>query len=261
MKKVSIILIIGFLLCGCSVTSENRAESQTDEEETDMSKPSWQITQEQNDQWYEENRAFLLTKEEFLRKVLENEDALGVTVADFDDIDVDDFIENRKLTEESFTSFITGERIFKGAYNAYIENLPRRRVHALLQPKLRTANSTDEEYDIFKERFIERIGVEVSPWTHRDRTQIVDGVSEGFEFINVDGDVDGFTIGRTMYINQLERRGWQISEDPVWATIPYGDGTDYGMPMFISKNGKYFLLAGSYATAEFLIKTFIELDD
>ena len=260
MKKAIGILVIGFLLCGCSVTSEHKAESQTDEEESDMTKSSWQIRQEQNDQWYEENREFLLTKEEFLRKVSENEDALGVTVADFDDIDVEDFIENRRLTEESFAMFITGGRIFKGAYDVYILNLPRRRAHAFLQPKLIIANSTDEEYEIFKERFIERIGFEVSPWTRRD-TQIVDGVSEGFEFINIDGEVDGFTIGRTMYINQLERIGWQISEDPVWATIPSGGGTAYGMPMFISKNGKYFLLAGSYATAEFLIRIFIELDD
>ena len=82
MKKILAALIATLLLCGCDGFNANR--------EGAMNK-------------------YFFTGEEFLRIVSENEEALGLTVDDFADFDVDGFIERYGITKESMEHYVTGD--------------------------------------------------------------------------------------------------------------------------------------------------------
>lgn len=230
-----------------------------------MNRPVSAIRGQSHLRWLDENRDNLLSDDEFLRIVSENEDILGMTVADFDGIDIQDFLIDRFISWESLEHGIDrfiphmGGRSLRDSFESYLRNLSYRRVSAFLALELRTEESTDEEFELFKADFFERLGGEVS--SHYDRfntVRILESASE--EFIFDDGENPRLlTIGRTMYIERLKQEnGWKVSENPVFVTLSFGDDTGWEEGMHISRCGKFFLL--SVFDSEHIVTTFLDVD-
>ena len=140
MQKIRfIIVIIILLLTACNNTSGK------------------DITNEQGENIMEEK---LLTKEEFIQLIEEND--VGVTIEDFNNVDIDDFIAHYHISMETFNKFISGDFILSGILEGYIELAPHWQKEQQLAPylvqELKYVDSTDEEYMDFISRYFKAIG-------------------------------------------------------------------------------------------------------
>jgi len=241
MKKVLIMLLALLVLSGsaCNISTIVPAQDDLSNKEEIMEEP-------------------LLTKEEFLRRVSENEEALGVTIADFNDIDVDDFIEFRKLTETDLEAFIAGRRIFSAVFESYVSGIERRRVLKYAERELTVKDSTDEEFEEFKAVFFESIGG-VTEATSSQRESVV-----GNEFIQWYSFQAGeatlvLIIGRTMDIEHLESNGWVFSGNSLHVWMPFH--IPAGNVFFISRNGKFFVEFGNLNSSLEAVDAFMAIED
>jgi hypothetical protein len=226
-RRLLMLLMATVLLCGCIGVNK--------EGEDDMSEP-------------------LLTREEFLRIVAENKVALGVTVSDFNDVDIDEFIEYLELTEVYlYERFIMGSGVFKKRYENFLLRLENRRFAAFQSQELIIADSTDEEYETFKAMFFERI-----PEVTKEREYHSTGSDffDSYTFETENGEVGGFTIGRTMHIDELRSEGWRFQGNPAHAYRP-GDDLAPATIVYLSANGKFFLLCGRQL---YILQAFCELE-
>jgi len=197
----------------------------------------------------------LLTKEEFLKKVSASEKILGASLKDFKDIDIDDFIKERNLTETSFSWYTTGRIKFKPTIELYIAKLKNRKIEAYLPQKLETANSTDEEYEKFKDEYFKSFK-SMPNYICDYKFKFEDyEVKEGKETVR-------FMIGRTMYINQFleQNAAWKLFENPCSFDYAWEKGASQMLPLYLSKTGKFFIAFwyGPYTVQP--VKTFCEIE-
>jgi len=201
-----------------------------------------------------------LTKEEFMRLVSENEDSLGATVADFEDIDLDDMIQYLRISKSLFAHFVKGDIFFDALFTSYVSGIDHRRIQAHRAKIRREAYSTDEDYEEFKCIFFERIGgaTQIS----NDRRAFARRRDFTEEFIFQEGERSlNFLIGRTMYFERLEvLEGWIFPEENFYVYIPVSPG-EFGSSVFISKNGKFFIIFYKGIYSEETVKAFVEIDD
>jgi len=263
MKKAGLMLLALLLLYGCSNVSEQSDERAKNEGESDMNKPAWQIADEQRNQFREDNREFLLTEEEFLKLVSENEAFFGVTVAEFDDVDVLDFIEDSIIIWWSFDErFFSSSGRLKMVYESYVRNKPSRDLFALRSDKLILVDSTDEEFEEFIAKYLENLGGVLSPIKRDGETATIEGLTVGYIVDFEDGTGNGIVIGRTMHINQImQENRWKFTEDPVRVSIPTGVDTDINPVIYFSKNGKFFLLLYGIPATVHPVQAFQAIDD
>ena len=262
MKKILVTLIATLLLCGCDGLNEYRDSALRNQ---------------------------ILTSEEFLRIVSENEEALGLTVDDFADFDVDDFIVNNSITETRMGYFIDDSDYFLRHYKMYSRQILGEKINRYRPQELLSIDSTVEEFEIFKEKYFERIGsVQLTSETDSgqgfsgQRRATIDGLTEGYTCENEEDGVFTFVIGQTKHIDQLNEDYWhwdfrgmyidQIDEDywqwefrempiPVYYVyIYFGDGTGVGADFFISNNGKFFAAFTSRLQSVYPVQTFCEMD-
>ena len=66
----------------------------------------------------------LLTKEEFIQLIQEYD--VGVTIQDFNKVNLDEFIAHYYISKEVFNKFISGNYSLSRNLERYIENAPRR---------------------------------------------------------------------------------------------------------------------------------------
>jgi len=221
--------------------------------------PSESPSNETRDE-YETMNEPLLTKEEFLRLASENENLLGVIVSEFEDIDLDDMIQYLKMSKSMFRSFTTGGLIFEAIFESYVSGIERRKIQAHRATVRREVDSTDEEYEEFKNRFFEKIGGTTQiPSDYRVFARRHDFTEE---FFFQEGDRTlSFLIGRTMYFERLETlEGWEFPESNFQVFMPV-DSAEFGATVYISKNGKYFTVFYKGIYSEETIKAFVEIDD
>jgi len=239
----------------CMKYLDDGGSAASDQKENQQSIPNGSA----NEKW-EIKAARLLTKEEFLKKVSENEKALGVTVEDFKDIDVDDFIEDLKISQQRFGQYVSGRLIFISSYNTYLRYLPRRALKKYQSTELTVIDSTKEEFEIFAVCFIENLGYVVeTPESFASYSGR--GLIKEYEYETDEGYYQ-FLIGRTFDIETLRSRHWRFTENPVHALVPFGDGSEYGAHMFLSENGKFFLIIiGVGELSEHMVKSFKETGD
>ena len=208
----------------------------------------------------------LLTSEEFLELVAEHWMTLGVTLEDFDDIDIEDFIEWDYLTESVFFDFITGgSGIFIAVFDQYKGMLGEREIWALWEPlypaELRVAESTNEEFEQFAAQFIEKVNIDTEVMHLGDR---FDDLVEIYSF-SKEGQEFRFMIGQTMNLKKLENYGLVFSEIKAHSlTVPTGGGEMVvGAVIFISKDNKFFLVYTDILWPyDFEVaQTFLDIDD
>jgi hypothetical protein len=257
MKKVIIVVMAVFLCCACKATAEQELGASLIEPpecyiNEELEKPVTKLPKNDGDGEGIMSE-YLLTVEEFLRRVSENEKALGVAVTDFDDINVADFIDDCKINERLFEQCVLGERMLGSLIRLYKSNLLYRQVEKYRATESVVVNSTNEEYEAFKTELFERIGGATEKLIWGDGYAREYAFQEGSRFPD-------FVMGRTMYIVPLKWLHWRFPEDPFQVFIPDGgDGAEYGAPLYHSKSGKYFL-AIYESDAMFIIEYFCEID-
>jgi hypothetical protein len=248
MRKLTTLAFLLFIISSCST-------SQLETEVTGLA-ASEENSQDEGESAMNEP---LLTSEEFLELVSKYEEILGVTVADFDDIDIEDFIEWNNLTEYVFYGFIEGGMIFTAFFNQHVSMLVTRAKDAYLPTELRIVDSTEEEFNQFKEQFFEIIGGEEGVRHHGTAF----GLVGRYSFMEREED-EWFSIGRTMHFNQLEEyHGWIFNErDAAGVCIPIDSGMLFGTQIYISKNGKFFISFDNFWPLSIeTIQAFMEIED
>ena len=177
-----------------------------------------------------------MTKEEFINYIENNE--VGVTLNDFEGIDIDDFIRREFFSVDNISSYN-----LVVALEGYLQKLEDDRLMAYLAKELVSVDSTDEEYKEFLGKFISSIDGKI--------------VSSGIEndFINwyriswkeSDGEnrTEYMRIGQTKY---LERYGTRCTDAGVYLLQIQWDssGLGYEDPLFYNKNQKYFYAGGKF---------------
>jgi len=192
----------------------------------------------------------LLTKNEFLQLVSEHEKILEVSVADFDDIDVEDFIIVQGFSEKRFLALV---EYIPGHLKTYLKNyiswLKIRNIDDYRPTEIIIADSTEEEFEDFLDRYIEALGGDLVSLTYSRPTQYV---------IDRDGERVEFDLYKTADIESLIAEGWEFPA-PGGFSMPHGDGR-MGMKYFLSKSGKFFIVYHGGLSDE-VVKIFCELDD
>ena len=243
MKKILAALIATLLLCGCDGFNAYREGAM--------------------------NR-HLFTGEEFLKIISENEDALGLTVDDFADFDVDGFVERYRITETLMGYYIDDNDYFLRLYKMYSKQMIRNKIDEFQPQELTSVYSTVDEFEIFKANYFERIGnvqrldgANDKPGSFYHARAVIDNLTEGYMWEDEEGEVTTFVMGRTMHFDQLNEDYWywDFREDPIRVYIYFGDGTGYGPSFFISKNGKFFIAFTTYLQSEYPVQAFCEIDD
>jgi len=198
----------------------------------------------------------LLTKEEFLKKVSDHEAELGVTVEDFKDIDVDDFIEKSRITNSAIEWCITGGGDLGRRLELYLANLVQEEIEVYRPKQLRIVESTEEEFEAFKATYFEAIGGVTITVIN---AQMYKNIEE-YAF-QEEEKTRHFAIGRTADINQLKGEGWEFFENPSHVSFPTGRETEVaGDNAYTSKNGKFFIIFYGICSLE-TVKAFCEIDD
>jgi hypothetical protein len=194
----------------------------------------------------------LLTKAEFLKKVSEYENALEVTVEEFKDIDVNDFIVVRQLSETSFNWYALEGLPFRIIFDSYISGTEQRKIDPYLPKELRTADSTSRDYKRFKDKYLKSLGGAI---------KITGGSFSPERYWIEDGEKESnFEILRTKDIEDQIAHRWRFLEKPGKVKIPAGDGYTLNT-FFISKNGKFFIVFYNGPFTEQTVKAFCDIDD
>ena len=243
MKNILAALMVTLLLCGCDGFNADREDAMNN---------------------------LLLTKEEFLRIILENEEALGFALEDFTDFDVEGFIEKYRITETRMGYYIEDKDYFSRRFKGYSRQITGEKINEYRPQELASVDSTVEEFETFKANYFERIGDVQSleggndkPGSFHHARAVIGGLTEGYMWEDGEGEVTTFVMGRTKHFDQLNEDYWywDFREDPIRVFIYFGDGTGYGPRFFISKNGKFFIAFTTYLQSVFPVQTFCEIDD
>ena len=241
MKRVAVIVLAVFLLL-LSACNNNAIQQTPPPDGTELSGNEDLGVNDMGEQ--------LLTVNEFLQLVAEYEKELGVTVADFDDVDVVDFIIVQGMSERVLKSF-TEER--RGWLAQYLKNyksaVAAGDIDAYRPTELVIVESTDEEYERFLSEYLDCLGGRQVPSSIPQRQVVIRG-DERIEF----------ELYKTMDIEQLRAEGWEFSET---GGLSFPSGTEdmrIGVSYFLSKNGKFFIIFYGDLTED-IVKTFCELED
>ena len=198
----------------------------------------------------------LLTKAEFLQKVSEHEEVLGVTVADFDDMDVNYFIIDLGLSESWFhDGYISGSLNFRAFFEDHIIGLPLRNIDSYRPTELRIVDSTDSEFEEFVAEYIRRLGDEANVTRHNTSMpahySFEDDIRRAEVTIFPTADIDYF----------IENQRWEFVVPPGYVRMPGAGFSHLQRPIFISQNGKFFVIFYNGPFTESVVRTFIEIYD
>ena len=205
----------------------------------------------------------LLTKEEFIQLIQEYD--VGVTIQDFNKVNLDEFIAHYYISKEVFNKFISGNYSLSRNLERYIENAPRRDREALLYSylvqELEYVNSTDEKYLDFISRYFNAIGQDANQIRTEDNGVLV----YGYEIEGSGYFLYGFC--QTSKSKKLPISTGEKDKDKNYTIKLYSGDESYYTNIYYSKSGKYLMyLDGngkfeSYEAALDVIRTFCEMED
>jgi hypothetical protein len=251
------------------IEPEVKSDDQTNEEDVEdmynIPKIEGETSTEYMQRWREHMREnHLVSVDDFIKTISENEELFGVTIANFDDIDIEDFIYERIISKITLESVLNGERNFKPTLELYISTLPSRRIEAIRSRELIITDSIDEEFELFKERYFESLGIDVlvpESYNFQKAVERAEGLIEVYGYLdkNEHGYYYIFLIGRTMYIDQLREKEWEFSNNGRVRPWEFCD-MEPDLSFFLSKNSKFYIIFPS-GEIDQMIQTFVEMDD
>ena len=190
-----------------------------------------------NDTGGQDIEIVLMTKEEFINYIEENQDleTVDITVGDLDGIDIDDFIAYWNFTEE-----VIGHRYLKKALETYLQDIEDQNRSAYFAHEIVNVDSTDEEYTEFLDRFIASItdGEILASGKEKD---VVDHFRVYYEDSDGKEMSENMWIGQTKYLDEfgtrcVEPSGIYLIQIP-WDSSGFG----YEGQLFYNKNQKFFM--------------------
>ena len=252
MKRGSLFIVIILFLSACSVSEPGG----TDVQEGNISDVQGENTMEENTM-----EEILLTKDEFIRLIEEYD--VGVTIKDFEGVDVEEFIAYYFITKGVFDDFISGNAGLKQTLEDYINNTQRREEDKQKIPylvrKLEYIDSTDEEYNQFIERYFEMLQMDAQ-FKGTDVSVIdVYKVAYNDEYQEIDFSFCQTSKSKELPILLVNNKNYMID-------VFTGAETTYFADIFYSKSAKYLMYLGGNAKYDFdeyinIVKTFCEMDD
>ena len=239
MKYAIVVLIAVFIFSGCV----NNRTAVPDVEDIDIQNQENSGAQGEG-QMSDTN---YITKEKFLEYIATQN--VGITLDDLEGIDIDDFIVYSNFTEESVKILYLDK-----ALERYLRDLKYRKLEPYMAIELTSADSTDEEFQKYKEKYFNIIGM---AYEH----EFVDEYGIDNYRFQIDDKKHTIGLGKTQNLGDCKidknNKGFYCVE-----YIQDQSGLVLSVPIYYSKNAKYFILADMYNEAEYeLISIFCEMDD
>lgn len=189
---------------------------------------------------------------------------MGLTIEDFDGVDIEDFISLYYISEETIEKCIVGDLVLSGFLKGYIDFAPLREREEQLAPylvaELKYVESTAEEYQAFIDSYFaalqrdgkfirqEQNGTDLYEVDEKNTTSLF------FNFCQTSKSKDLPLAPGSLHNNYMIELNWEQ------------DGI-YNLDIYYSKSGKYLMyFEGNYVFESFeerlnIIKTFCELED
>ena len=260
MKKILIFVLSILLLAACNDSKVHEPERPL-QDDPDIT-GSQSATNGQGENTMEE---ILLTKEEFVQLMEEYD--VGVTIRDFEGIDIEDFIFKYRITEEYFDEFISmgpAKGALRQLIEWYIEELPSWEREKQLAPylvrELKYVDSTEEEYKDFIDRYFSALQMDAE--FLRKEADVVD-----VYVVEVDNKLLLFKFCQTIKSKGLPISRGEFDKNENYSIHERFTGeTSCYENIHYSKSSKYLMYLGGNAECGFeeylnQIKTFCELDD
>jgi len=255
MKKIILVILAIVLLSACKETIEPVEPISTNI-------PIATNNPNSNKEGESNVEKVLLTKEEFVQ-LLEKYD-LGVTIKDFDGLDIDDFILKYEVTQEFLDEVISDNSTISWFLGRYIEDMPeweqQKKINPYLVRALKYADSVDEEYEEFIDRYFKALQIEAE-FMYKDE----DGVN--IYMIRKNGERLFWGFCQTSKSEKLVLPDINLRLNETYK-IELKDGTDeiHSADIYYSKNNKYLMYLDGEIGSDFdeylnLVKTFCELED
>jgi len=243
MKRLISILLIALLFSACNAYDPDKAIVQGEEE----------------------MERILLTKEEFIKLIGEKE--YGVSLQDFDTVDICDFIFKYKITQEYMEELILVDSslTLTRLLEWYIEDMPnwekKKQMAPYLVRELKYVDSTDEEYEDFIDSYFKELQLNSGDMI------IVEGDVLTYRFETSKGKWLSFNFCQTSKSKKLPiSKGEKNDAENYTIRIPVDKHMSYYRDIHYSKSGKYLMFLDGNSEYGFgerlnLIKTFCELED
>jgi len=196
------------------------------------------LPEEEKDMIYEP----LLTKEDLLEFVEMNDN--GLNKDDFADINIDDFIEHTRLSKSRLATVNIKNRL-----DIYKSTLRGRAFDPYKAKEVFSVYSSDEEYELFKNTFINKIGTDM---------QYIGHTRENIEmfYIKIDAKRVRIHLGQTRNMDNYEVTA--TSDGSLCITERDSGDTHRNSPFCYSKNKKYFMILQPSLE---IMEAFCEIDD
>ena len=197
--------------------------------------------EKQDEQGEKEMEIQLLTVEEFIKCIEENQhlEAVDITVDDLEGIDIEGFIEYGHFTKDSF-----GRRYLRNALESYLVHVEDEKLLEYLAHELVSVDSTDEEYEKFKQKFIPAIdGKIISSGKYKD---LIDWYRVIFKDSDGKERTEYMWIGQTKYLDKFVTSRSE-SSGVYYIQIPMdSSGFGYEGSFHYNKNKKFFYTGGKF---------------
>jgi hypothetical protein len=184
-----------------------------------------------------------MTKEEFIEFVsLRN---LNVTVEDFSDIDLDDFIHEQFMTKGLFDVEDVEKFDFKDSLKWYKKKLEHKKLEPYMAKEIICVDSTDEEYGFFKEEYFRTIDS-----SYQVSLLHVDEYGLDNYSIFTGEKSHRIQIGQTQNLEKC----YTTKNNAEFYCVTYiidASGLQVSIPIIYNKNSKYFILANDSDEIEF----------
>jgi len=192
-----------------------------------------------------------MTKEEFITYIDTND--TDVTLEDFDGIDIDDFISQSYFSKENISHYSLAV-----ALDDYLRRMERQRRAAYMAQEIVSVDSSDVEYEKFRDQLILSIGGGVES---AGKHNTLDVYQVSYTDSGGKKTWDYIYIGQTKHLKKYstirDNAGYYIIQLPMDS-----EGLYFTSGFCYSKNKKYFLIAAAGNDFFFeLIKAFCEIDD
>ena len=201
----------------------------------------------------------LITKEELLKFIKENQDSetVDITVDDLEGVDIDGFVARWHFTKDNIAGLF-----LKTKLDTYLLEIEAKGQPTYIAQELVSVNSTDAEYREFKEKFIASVD---NYFDHKGKVKsYLDRYHVYYNDLDGEEIWDYLYIGQTKYLDQFDtmKQGDPDNDSCYYEILLPVDseGLTYVQGFYYNKNKKYFMVSDQYDPFFDMIKIFTAME-